>query len=206
MIELAKGIHFPTKEEVCIAPNMEAKYTSAKKDFERNKNNITNGYMFSENEDYKGFKFAYEINIDASLLWDLFWDIGDTLFEELDDIYCIYGLKDEEMELTDYKPKDCIKSVLEKYKYSIVNDGFLSVGIAFDKEIIEEVFIESFKYLRVYTSQKDKLDAVLEKYNLKENPNLRFIDEFIVCSETVADDSKNVLHPDDIVKALDNAF
>ena len=129
----------------------------------------------------------------------------DNIFRS-EEFRSLYGLKDEEMELTDYKPKDCIKSVLEKYKYSIVNDGFLSVGIAFDKEIIEEVFIESFKYLRVYTSQKDKLDAVLEKYNLKENPNLRFIDEFIVCSETVADDSKNVLHPDDIVKALDNAF
>ena len=31
MIELAKGIRFPTKEEVCCVPNMEGLYEAAKK-------------------------------------------------------------------------------------------------------------------------------------------------------------------------------
>ena len=205
MLELPKGIHFPTKEEVCSVPDMEAEYESAKKTFNENKENISNGYLISESDDPR-FRFAYEINIDASRLWDFFWDISQALFGELDDIYCIYGLKDEEMSLTDYKPKDYIKSVLEKYKYSIVHDGFLSVGVAFDKEIVEEVFIESYKYLRIFTTQKDKVDSVLSKYDLKENPDMRFIDEFIVVSETVSDESKGILHPDDIVDELSKAF
>ena len=29
MLELPKGIHFPTKEEVCSVPDMEAEYESA---------------------------------------------------------------------------------------------------------------------------------------------------------------------------------
>ena len=104
MIELAKGIHFPTKEEVCTVPDYEAEYEAAKKAFDANKENICNGYIISESDDPR-FKYAYEINIDASRLWDFFWDIGKALFSELDDIYCIYGLKDEEMQLTDYKTK-----------------------------------------------------------------------------------------------------
>ena len=185
---------------------MEAKYKAAKKEFDSESKYITNGYNLSVNEEDVKFKFVYEINIDSSRLWNLFWDIGNALFEEFDNIYCIYGLKDEEMELTDYKDKSYIKKILEKYKYSIVNDGFLSVGIAFDKDIIEEVFIESFKYLRVFTSQKEKIQSVLAMYNLHEKQDLRFIDEFFVCSETVADAENGVLHPDDIVKKLDKAF
>lgn len=34
MIELAKGIRFPTKEEVCCVPNMEGQYEAAKKEFD----------------------------------------------------------------------------------------------------------------------------------------------------------------------------
>ena len=67
--------------------------------------------------------------------------------------YCIYGLKDEEMQLTDYKTKEYVKSVFEKFKYSIVHDGFLSVAISFDKEIVEEVFIE-VSNIFVFTLQK----------------------------------------------------
>ena len=205
MLELPKGIYFPTKEDVCSVPGMEAEYESAKKAFEENKENITNGYVISESDDPR-FKFAYEVNIDASRLWDFFWDISEAMFGELDDIYCIYGLKDEEMQLTDYKPKEYIKSVLEKYKYSIVHDGFLSVGVAFDKEIIEEVFIESYKYIRILTTQKNEVESVLAKYDLHENTDIRFIDEFIVASETVEDKSNGILHPDDIVEELSKAF
>ena len=206
MIELVKGIHFPTKEEFCSVPNMEARFATEKERFDIDNKYISNGYTVTENEKDTRYKFIYEINIDASRLWSLFWDIGNVLFEELDEIYCIYGLKDEEMELTDYRDKYYIKKILEKYEYSIVNDGFLSVGIAYDKEIVEEVFIESFKYLRVFTSQRGKIETVLAKYNLPEKQNLKFIDEFIVCSETVADAEKGILQPEDIVKDLNNIF
>ena len=201
MIELAKGIHFSTKEEVCCVPNMEGQYEAAKKEFDAASKNIVNGYVVGESDDSR-FKYYFEINIDSSKVWDLFWDIENVLFAELDEIYCVYGLKDEEAELSDYKDKSFIKKTLEKYKFSIVNDGFLSVGIAFDKVIVEEVFIESYKYLKVYTSQFDKIVEILGKYDLKENPNLRFIDEFIVASESMADEEKGIPHADTIVEEL----
>ncbi len=206
MIELAKGIRFPTKEEVCCVPNMEKKYDNEKKIFESDSKKIVNGYTVSESDDER-FKFSFEINIDVSRLRNLFWDIGTALFSELDEIYCIYGLKDsEEMELTDYKNKGLIRKTLEQYKYSFVNDGFLAVGIAFDKEIIEEVFIETYKYIRMYTSQMDKMLEVFNKYDLKEVQDMRFIDEFLVVSESMFDEENGIPHADDIVEELNKIF
>jgi len=209
MLELAKGIHFPSKSEFCCTPEIKkSEYIKAKEIFDSECENITNGYkIIIQNQKDTGYKYYFEINVDASLLWNLFWDIGDTLFDELNNIYCIYGFKDsEDFELGDYKDKKYIKSVLQKYEYSIVNDGFLSLGIAFDKGIVEEVLIDSFKFLRVFTSQKEKLLSVLEKYNLSEKTDIRFIDEFAVVSETVANQENNVLHPEDIINELNEVF
>lgn len=72
---------------------------------------------------------------------------------------------------------------------------------------MDEVFITSFKYLQVWTSNKDLLVEVLEDFNLLEQEKLNFIDEFPVVSEVLSTDTiEGIRHYSEVISVIEEEF
>lgn len=120
----------------------------------------------------------------------------------------LIGLKQEDPSYSDSIDIKTILKIFEPYKFELLNDGFLEFGIIkSDSKTLNEVFVTSFKYIRVWTNDINTLTATLKQLKINEIPNLQFIDDFPIDSYALkADKEKGIRHYTEIIENIENEF
>jgi hypothetical protein len=156
--------------------------------------NVTTGWTQKESES-GGFAAYFEVNVHAPRLWQLVRDLARAILPEA--AAPIVGLKDEEPILGPYTTRDAAIAVFEPFVEFLQHDGFLEFGLIFQRAgRTEEVFVESVKYLKVWTNQPTVVQAVLREHALPEVMDLQFIDEFPRVSESLRTTEGNARWPE----------
>lgn len=171
----------------------------------RNSSNIIEGYKLNEVHNELFTHYA-EVNIDADTVWNLFVSLSNKLLGHT--AYGIIGFKDEKPILSDFAYKQSIIDIFKEYKFELTNDGYIQFGMAYyDEATMDEIFITSFKYLQVWTSNKNLLVEALEEFDLLEQEKLNFIDEFPVVSEALSTDTiEGVRHYSEVISGIEEEF
>lgn len=180
LYQLPYGIRIPREDEYHTTDESMAMNES------RNRANIGEGYKTMS---VSGQKYTHYmlINADADKLWDVFVRLSKKLFS--DKAYAIFGMKDEKPELSRHLPISRVLSVFEQYSYELSNDGYLQFGIASANEVsFNEVFVSSFKYLKIWTNKVDEVIQILHENHIYELEDLSTIDQFAVVSEALRPD------------------
>lgn len=110
--------------------------------------------------------------------------------------------------MSDFTEKQRIIDILNEYKFELVNDGYIEFGISYyDESSLNQIFVKSFKYLQVWTTDSKELFETLDKYKISEYENLNFIDEFPVVSEALsAEKISGVRHHSDVIEEIEREF
>lgn len=197
--KLPLGIKIPEFDEI---PNKDDIEEIIKN---RNSANIVEGYVLREVKDEKFTHYA-EININADKIWDLFVSLSNILIADI--AYGIVGFKDEKPILSGFAQKQKILDILYRYKFELSNDGFLTFGMAYyDDFSLNEIYISSFKYFKVWTTNKKGLIEALASFGLSEKRDLNFIDEFPVVSKALSPDKiKGVRHYTQVLDEIYKEF
>lgn len=197
--KLPIGIRIPNFDEY---PNG---YNVDDINMKRNSANIIEGYKLVEVQCEKFTHFA-EINIDADNIWNLFAALSDKLIG--DTAYGIIGFKDEKPTMSNFTEKQKIIDILNRYNFELSNDGYIQFGIAYyDESSLNQIFITSFKYLQVWTTNSKELVETFKRYKISEQENLNFIDEFPVVSEALsADRGRGVRHYSEVINEIEMKF
>lgn len=199
LYNLPLGIRIPTSEE--YPKENDVKSINDKRDLA----NITQGFVLSE---VSGEKFSYyaEVNIDAEKIWDVFCSLTNKLIDEV--AYGVIGFKEEEPVLSDFTKTERLVEIFSKFKFELTNDGFLEFGIASnDEKALNEIFISSFKYMRIWTTRKESLIQILNSFGIEQMENLQFIDEFPVVSEALSDSIVNgISHYSKVMEWVEEEF
>jgi hypothetical protein len=166
---------------------------------------IIEGYKLAE---VRGEKFTHfaELNIDADNLWNLFVALSDKLIGDI--AYGIIGFKDEKPTVSNFKEKQRIIDILNRYNFELPNDEYIQFGIAhYHESSLNQIFITSFKYLQVWTTDNKELVETLNKYKMLEQENLNFIDEFPVVSEVLsAERVRGARHYLNVINEIERKF
>lgn len=167
---------------------------------------IVQGYNITsvENKNYTHFIKA---NVDADKIWTVFVALANAILPDI--AYGILGFKDGDDDvLSNYTYKTNIINILKNYAYELTNDGYLTFGIAFnDKTVLNEIFVSSFKYFKIWTNSISDVISVLNSFEIYEIKNLKFIDEFPVCSMALNEDMRNgVRHYTQVTEEIKTKF
>lgn len=74
-----------------------------------------------------------------------------------------------------------------------------------DADSFNEIFITSFKYMRIWTNKLDLVLAILNNFGIQYVENLQFIDEFPVVSETLSKYT-GMRHFTEVIEDIENEF
>jgi len=199
LYNLPLGIRIPNSDE--YPKGNDSKSINDK----RNSANIIQAFVLRE---VSGEKFSYyvEVNIDADKIWDVFCELTNKLIGDI--AYGIIGFKDEEPKLSEYSKTERIVEIFEKYKFELTNDGYLEFGIANnDENSMNEIFVSSFKYMKIWTTSKVLLIETLNSFGIQQIENLQFIDEFPVVSEALSGSSvKGIRHYSEVMECIEREF
>jgi hypothetical protein len=171
----------------------------------RNSANIIEGFTIKE---ASGEKFSHyaEVNIDADKIWDVFCSLTNKLMNDV--AYGIIGFKEEKPILSRFTTIERLIEIFQEYKFELTNDGYLEFGIAnYDENSLNEIFVSSFKYMKIWANRKESLVETLNSYGIEQAENLQFIDEFPVVSEAL---SVNILrrirHYSEVIECIERDF
>ncbi len=166
---------------------------------------IEEGYKLTQNtDDYLPFSFYAEININNSRLWNLFVALSETMPNRINCIYNEYG---KETIVGRYMEKSDILPKLEQLKFELTQDCNLEFGLLFHVEyVLEEILVSETKYIKYWGSHEMTFRETMEKFGLKENADLHFIDEFPSVVEPLTKFHENVKTTDVVLKELDTYF
>jgi hypothetical protein len=94
------------------------------------------------------------------------------------------------------------------YKIELANDGYLEFGIAnYDENSLNEIFVSSFKYMKIWTTKKELLVKTLNSFGIQQIENLQFIDEFPVVSEALSSNIvKGIRHYSEVTECINREF
>ncbi len=197
--KLPLGIRIPCSDE----------YPKGNDPKEINKNrdsaNIVEGFVINEISEKKFSHYA-EVNVDADKIWDVFCGIAKQLIKN--EAYGIIGFKDEEPKLSRFTKLEKVIEVFEKFKFELTNDGFLEFGIAdYDENSLNEVYISSFKYMKIWTTKKEFLIEILNSYGIQQFEKLNFIDEYPIISEALSPELiKGIKHYSKVIENIEREF
>jgi hypothetical protein len=171
----------------------------------RNSANIVEGFTFKEVSADK-YNYYTEVNVDADRGWDLFCCLTNSLIKE--NAYGIVAFKGQEPKLSQFTNVNTILNILEKHKFELTNDGYLEFGIAsYDENSLNEVFVTSYKYFKIWSKEKDSLINALINFGLEEVAELQFVDEFPVVSEALTDEiAKGSMHYSGVLDYIEKEF
>lgn len=120
-----------------------------------------------------------------------------------DEICLVYGLKDEEPHYSGYLDKFEVLNRLETLKTELTQDGFLEMGALFnDEEFMEEVFIQSPKYLQYWGMDEERFRTTMAEFDLYETPTLNFIDQYPMVTEALHLFKPNALQTEKVLEQL----
>ena len=167
--------------------------------------NIIEGFIIKE---VSGEKFSHyaEVNIDADKVWEVFCELTNKLFGEI--VYGIIGFKDEEPTLSEFTEKERIIDIFKNYKFELINDGYLEFGMAnYNENSLNQIFISSFKYMKIWTTKKEVLVETLNNFGIKQIENLQFIDEFPIVSEALTCNASDwIRHYSEVIEHIEQEF
>jgi len=167
---------------------------------------IVEGYTLKANTSHdQPFSFYSEINIDNSSLWRLFQAV---LSQMPDEVYFIYGHKDTESPFcSSYKNKFQILNLLSPFETELTQDGLVKFGVAFHNEdYFEEIFIMPAKYVQYWGVNEQKFNRLMEDFRLQMIPDLNFIDEFPLVTESLQMHNVGVTRTEDLLGHFDSIF
>lgn len=171
----------------------------------RNEANIIQGFTIKE---VSGEKFSHyaEVNIDVDKIWDVFCCLTNKLMDGV--AYGILNIRDEEPTLSDFTKAEKLIEVFGSYKIELTNDGYLEFGIAnYDESSLNEIFVSSFKYMKIWTTKKELLVQTLNSFGIQKIENLQFIDEFSVVSEALSSNIvKGIRHYSEVMEGINREF
>ena len=174
---LPRGVRFPRPDE----------FPGGVPDQRRIPPVLTTGYCLREPSGSAGRFSLVEANVHAPQLWTVFRALTLALLPET--AAPIAGIKDDEPIFGPYVAREDALAVFDPYVESLTHDGFLEFGIIFQNgERTEEVFVPSPKFLRVWTTAPVTAALVLQQHGIPEVPDLKFVDEFPMVSETLRDE------------------
>ncbi|PJZ58001.1 hypothetical protein [Leptospira barantonii] len=151
----------------------------------RERAKIVPGYKICNPTEQEKFSAYIEVNVNADELWSVFLGLVEIIIP--DDSYGIIGFKDEEYNLSPYTSKKHLLNLFLQYRFELLNDGFLAFGIAHNDEYsLNEVLVESFKYIKIWTTEESRVRELLHYFSLEVHDDLQFIDEFPVISESLS--------------------
>ncbi|URZ04039.1 hypothetical protein [Clostridium felsineum] len=98
--------------------------------------------------------------------------------------------------------------VFRKYKFELTNDGYIQFGIAnYDDNSLNEIFVTIFKYMTIWTNNKEQLAQTLNSFEIQQLETLQFIDEFPVVSEALVANEDNVIkHSSNVIGGIEKEF
>ncbi|MEO7092452.1 MAG: hypothetical protein ABI175_04320 [Polyangiales bacterium] len=173
-LRLADGIRAPRPDEYPAGTDV------AKIDALRAAARIIPGYRLrSETND----RFFAEVNVDADRLWEAFEALAFVLPEPVSGIV---GFKDDDPMFSEYADKAPVLAALYSFRDELCHDGFLAFGAIHQTATQnEEVFVTSTKYLRVWGADLAAFRETMTRLELAEVPDLAFVDELPVVSESL---------------------
>ena len=143
--------------------------------------NIVPGYTFfsktkNENQQELPFSFYAEINVDNTQLWELFTALADTLPQQAS---LLFGPIDSDLNYGKYTDTAAILQALESYQTELTQDPFLVFALLYhDKEQLIEIYVDESKYIKYWGVDEPAFRSLLAKYQLTEQEDLNFIDEY----------------------------
>jgi hypothetical protein len=165
--------------------------------------NITTGWVQKSVEDL-GYTAYFEVNVHAPRIWQVVRDIAEGILP--DAAAPIVGVKEEDPVLGPYTTRDAAIAVFEPFVEFLQHDGFIEFGLMFQRAgQTEEVFVESVKYLKIWTNQPATVQTILRRHGFPEVPDLQFIDDYPRVSESLRTAEGNARWPE-AFEGLRNAF
>ncbi|HBF35925.1 MAG TPA: hypothetical protein DDW50_01220 [Firmicutes bacterium] len=197
--KLALGVRIPRNDE--YPKGYDPNEIKKKRDLA----NIVEGFVLN-GVSKKKFSHYAEVNVDVDKIWEVFCGIAKQIIKN--EAYGIIGLKDEEPKLSGFTKLEKVIEVFEKFKFELTNDGYLEFGIAhYDENTLNEVFISSFKYMKIWTTKKDSLVEILNGYGIQQIENLQFIDEYPIVSEALSTGlMKGIRHYSEVIENIEREF
>lgn len=170
-----RGIRFPRKNE--MPPGNEdalARIAGA---------GINTGYVRND-EGSDSFSSYFEANVHAHNVFSVFKELAQSILPEV--AAPLIGIKEEGPTFGPYTDKQLAINVLEPHKELLQHDGFLEFGITFQYQgKIEEIFVASPKYFKIWTNQPELVARVFETAGIPECQKLEFIDEYPMVSMSI---------------------
>ncbi|WP_410878155.1 hypothetical protein [Myroides sp. DW712] len=172
---LPPTIRMLTEDELPANPSLLARLK------EGQQANIVPGYTFTpktknENQQELPFSFYAEINVDNTQLWELFIALAATLPQQAS---LLFGPIDADIHYGNYTDTASILQTLEPYKTELTQDPFLVFALLYhDKEQLIEIYVDESKYIKYWGVDESAFRSLLAKYQLTEQEDLNFIDEY----------------------------
>ena len=121
---------------------------------------ISTGYIRND-EGGKTFSTYFEANVHAPNVFSVFLALAQSLLPDV--AAPIIGIKVDEPTFGPYTDKQLAINVLEPHRELLQHDGFLEFGITFQYQgKIEEIFVASPKYFRIWTNKPELVARVFE--------------------------------------------
>jgi hypothetical protein len=194
-LEMAHGIRFPRDDEYRWSQDDERDRVAQAK--------LTTGYVLREAVD-AAFSTFFEANVHASGIWTCFCDLVAALLPEV--AAPLVQFKNAEPSYGTYAARADGLGVFQPHASFLQHEGYLGFGMMFQyRGMTEEVFVHPAKYLQVWTNKPDSARAVFARHGLVEVPDLRFINEYPMVTEALADETGNSIYPR-VLQSIEAAF
>lgn len=191
-LRFPRGVRFARKDEIprCTDEILE-RIANAR---------ITTGFTTSASRD-NGYSAYVEANIHADELWTAFETLAHSLLPPV--AAPIIGFKGSEPTLGPYTDKSAALSALRPHRDLLQHDGFIEFGLIFQLHgHTEEIFVESSKYMQIWTNQREIAETTLIAMRVPPVDLLHFLDEFPHVTERLPDDPNTDETIADIVRSF----
>jgi hypothetical protein len=173
----------------------------------RRKNaNIVEGYtIINQFDSDQLYSFYSEINIDNNRLWSI---IKALIIDFPDEVALIYHyIDDEEPKYGEYVDKFELLKFLSNYETELTQDGFFHFGIINNTEtLLQEVFVHRTKYIQYWGMDEVKYKLIMKDFELYENENLNFIDEYPVQTKVLRTINPKVTETQDLLHLFESKY
>ena len=124
-----------------------------------------------------GFRAYAEVNVHAPDLWSLVRDLTTELLPE--HAALLIGPKDEKPNGCPYRNKQALLDAVEPYGEALARDAFVEFGFIWQRSgVTDEVFVHSARWLKIWTTRPQALEAAMSRHGIPRAESLVFLDQF----------------------------
>ena len=194
-LELARGVRFPRDDEFRAGQEQERALVAQAR--------LVTGFV-SRDARSDSFSTYFEANVHASDIWQCFSDLVSALLPEV--AAPLIQFKGEEPIYGPYVKRAEALAAFQPHAMFLQHEGYLGFGMMFQYQgRTEEVFVHNAKYLKVWTNQPEAARNVFMAHEVKEVPDLHFIDEYPMVTEALLNADGKIVHPE-VLAAIEAAF